>query len=91
MRIGMPEDHGLPNEILNSALLHRSDSNEITLTDVQHAALEAGVARGSNVLVLAPTSSGKTDVGLFGAGSWLIRAKKGQFGDRLWCSSLSRS
>lgn len=73
MQIGVPDDHGLPSEILGSTLLHRGNHNEVTLTDVQYAALEAGVARGSNVLALAPTSSGKTDVGFFAAAGWLAR------------------
>nr|WP_165301704.1 DEAD/DEAH box helicase [Methylorubrum zatmanii] len=68
----MPENHGLPEVILDSNLIHRDELGEIQLTDIQFEALEAGVARGNNILAVAPTSSGKTDVGLYAAGAWLV-------------------
>lgn len=73
MKDGLPEGHGLPAELLVSDLLHRDELNQFQLTDIQYAALEAGVARGKSILAVAPTSSGKTDVGLFAAASWLHR------------------
>ena len=73
MKSGLPLDHGLPDELLASALLYRDTDGQILLTDVQFAALEAGVAIGKNIIALAPTSSGKTDVGLFAAAGWLSR------------------
>ncbi|AVA13754.1 DEAD/DEAH box helicase [Sphingopyxis sp. MG] len=73
MKFGLPEGHGLPPELLASGLLHRDEFGEYQLTDVQYAALEAGVASGTSILAVAPTSSGKTDVGLFAAASWLHR------------------
>lgn len=71
MKSGLPDGNGLPAEILASGLLHRDALNLVQLTDIQYAALEAGVARGVNILAVAPTSSGKTDIGLFAAASWL--------------------
>lgn len=73
MKTGLPDGHGLANEILVSNLLHRGEDNEFQFTDIQYAALEAGVAKGKSILAVAPTSSGKTDVGLFAAASWLHR------------------
>ena len=71
MRSGLPENHGLPDVLMESNLIHRDQFGEIQLTDIQFEALEAGVARGESVLAVAPTSSGKTDVGLYAAGAWL--------------------
>jgi len=77
MKTGLPLDHGLPAEVLASSLVHRDQSNEIVLTDIQHASLEAGVALGKSIIAIAPTSSGKTDVGLYAAASWLLRGLAG--------------
>lgn len=73
MRTGLPVNHGLPPELLASSLLHRDELNQVSLTDVQFAALESGVAVGRNILAIAPTSSGKTDVGFYAASGWLHR------------------
>ena len=73
MRIGLPPNHDLAPEVLGSSFLHRDELNQVSLTDVQFAALEAGVAVGRNILAIAPTSSGKTDVGLYAAAGWLHR------------------
>jgi len=51
--------------------MHRDGDGQIELTDIQYEALEYGVAKGKNLLAVAPTSSGKTEVGLFAAASWL--------------------
>jgi helicase len=71
MRTGLPDAHGLPGPIVASGLVHRDDAGNIELTNIQYSALEHGLARGTNLLAVAPTSSGKTDVGLFAAASWL--------------------
>lgn len=41
------------------------DAGKPALSDVQYSALEAGVARGESLLVVSPTSTGKTQVGLW--------------------------
>lgn len=70
MKTTLPDDHGLPPRLLKTCLL-RQVKGTWSLTDVQHAALEHGVGRGASALIVAPTSSGKTDVGLLAAASWL--------------------
>jgi helicase len=42
-----------------------SDDDGPALTDAQHAALHAGVGRGESVLVVSPTSTGKTQIALW--------------------------
>lgn len=73
MKVGLPENHGLPPEYLASNLIHRNQRGEIELTDIQYEALEVGIANGVSVLAVAPTSSGKTDVGLYAGAAWLHR------------------
>nr|WP_281720942.1 DEAD/DEAH box helicase [Nitrosomonas nitrosa] len=70
MKEGLPANHGLPPTLVDSAIFHRADG-VVTLTDVQAEALAAGVGRGANILALAPTSSGKTHIGIVGMASWL--------------------
>lgn len=70
MKTGLPEGHGLSDSIVASPILHRSGTGIVELTDVQYEALELGVAKGQSIVAIAPTSSGKTDVGLFAAASW---------------------
>jgi helicase len=71
MRSGLPEGHGLSERVLQSSFVHRDDDGSPNLTDIQYEALVAGVAIGENLLAVAPTSSGKTDVGYFAALGWL--------------------
>ncbi|MCJ2041953.1 DEAD/DEAH box helicase [Methylobacterium sp. J-059] len=71
MKNGLPANHGLSAAYLASNLTYRNTSGEIELTDIQYEALLAGVTNGTSVLAVAPTSSGKTDVGLYAAASWL--------------------
>ncbi|OSR64806.1 putative helicase HelY [Pseudomonas syringae pv. actinidiae] len=63
MKDFLPEGHGLSQPVL-SGLVFREDGN-ISLTDVQHKALEQGVACGKSMLVVSPTSTGKTLIGLW--------------------------
>ncbi|WP_296016311.1 DEAD/DEAH box helicase [uncultured Agrobacterium sp.] len=71
MKIGLPENHGLSSNLLSGPLLKRGASGDIELTDIQFEAFNAGIAEGQSVLAIAPTSSGKTDIGLIAASSWL--------------------
>ena len=70
MKDRLPPRHGLSATILNSKLIHRQQ-NELSLTDAQFEALGAGVALGSSILLVSPTSTGKTEVGLIGIAAWL--------------------
>ncbi|WP_363350169.1 DEAD/DEAH box helicase [Methylocystis echinoides] len=72
MKYELPSSHGLPHEIVsNPELVPRTAEGDPSLTDVQFAALEAGVARGASLLVVAPTSTGKTLIGIWALASWL--------------------
>ncbi|PWD67082.1 DEAD/DEAH box helicase [Pectobacterium parmentieri] len=62
MKYGIPVDSGLDDDTLSS-LFYR-DKGQYSLTDVQYDSLEKGVGRGGSVLVVSPTSTGKTLVGL---------------------------
>jgi helicase len=72
MRFSLPDQHGLADHVLDDAiLLPRAEDGSPSLTDVQFEALSAGVARSESVLVVAPTSTGKTLIGIWGLKSWL--------------------
>ncbi len=73
MKFSLPADHGLPNALLgDSELVPRTKEGAPSLTDVQHEALKQGVARGESMLVVAPTSTGKTLVGVWALSSWIF-------------------
>ena len=61
MKHDLPTDHGLPDFVMSDRrLMPRRKDGKVSITDVQHAGLEAGIARGANLLIVAPTSTGKT-------------------------------
>lgn len=71
MKDSLPANHGFPEQSLPlDKLLFREDG-ELSITDVQWEALNNGVCRGENMLVLAPTSTGKTQIGVWAMASWL--------------------
>ena len=70
MQDHLPTNHGLTPVLLNSSLIHRLQGG-VSITDAQFDALDTGVATGTSVLLVSPTSSGKTEVGLIGIGAWL--------------------
>jgi len=69
MREGVPVAHGLAREVLENPALMPSASGNPLLTDIQYEALEHGVARSQSAIISAPTSTGKTLIGL-----WTIAA-----------------
>ena len=72
MKTSLPPNHGLPRAIADrDALLFRQHGTP-HLTDVQWEALNAGIGRGDSVLALAPTSTGKTQIGIWALVSWLF-------------------
>lgn len=71
MKFELPEKHGISEKILSSPIIYRGDDGEVSLTDAQYGGIEHGVARGESILLIAPTSSGKTEVGLLAVASWL--------------------
>lgn len=70
MRQDLPENHGL-DESVQLALIHRVDGRP-SITDVQYDALSVGIGRGESVLVLAPTSTGKTQIALWAMAKRLL-------------------
>lgn len=69
MKYHLPENHSLSTEILSRLVF--KEKEEYALSDVQFAALDAGVGRGESVLVASPTSTGKTHIALWAIASSL--------------------
>ncbi|MDO8373868.1 MAG: DEAD/DEAH box helicase [Polaromonas sp.] len=63
MKYEFPENHGLPDSIGKHLLFW--EEGKPALSDVQHASLAAGIGRGESMLVVSPTSTGKTLIGLW--------------------------
>ncbi|MFA6922290.1 MAG: DEAD/DEAH box helicase [Gallionella sp.] len=63
MKYHLPEHHGLSKSIVND-LVFKEDENP-ALTDAQYEALDAGVGRGESLLVVSPTSTGKTQIAVW--------------------------
>jgi helicase len=63
MKYQLPNDHGLSDEIVSSLVYREGD--EPALTDAQYAALETGLGNGESVLVVSPTSTGKTQIAVW--------------------------
>src|SRR5688572_10920051 len=76
MQTGLPTNHGLSNEIMRIDGLLPGGADPC-LTDVQYEALELGVARGESVLVSAPTSTGKTLIGLWTLARTVVDGSRG--------------
>lgn len=72
MKYELPASHGLSGA-LEQHLLFRGAEGQPAVSDVQHEALAAGVARGESVLVVSPTSTGKTQIALWAIASGLER------------------
>src|SRR5262245_25854986 len=70
MKTALPQGHGLSARLLKTELI-RTVNDTPSLTDAQYSSLKAGAAKKRSLLVIAPTSSGKTDIGLYDAASWL--------------------
>lgn len=72
MKYELPSNHGL-SATLEKHLLFRDPSGAPAVSDVQYEALTAGVARGESVLVVSPTSTGKTQIALWAIASGVER------------------
>lgn len=70
MKYEFPVNHSLTQKVIEK--LSRFD-DDLALTDAQFGALEVGVGRGESVLVVSPTSTGKTLIGLWGIAENLER------------------
>ena len=63
MKYKLPENHSLSASIIGNLVF--KEGERYALSDIQFAALEAGVARGQSALVVSPTSTGKTQIALW--------------------------
>lgn len=63
MKYELPANHSLSERIV-STLVYTEDGAP-ALTDAQYAALEAGLGAGVSVLVVSPTSTGKTQIAVW--------------------------
>ncbi len=64
MKYELPINHGLSEQIVNT-LIFTDDNGKPSLTDAQYAALESGLGKGKSVLVVSPTSTGKTQIAVW--------------------------
>lgn len=72
MKYALPADHGM-SVLIAQHLLFRDGDGGPAVSDVQYEALSAGVARGESVLVVSPTSTGKTQIALWAIASGIER------------------
>ncbi|MGC0989991.1 DEAD/DEAH box helicase [Pantoea agglomerans] len=77
MRYGLPTNCGLEEAMFNR-LFHR-EGDDICLTDVQYDSLEQGVGRGESILVVSPTSTGKTLIGTIALTKGIIEGHNAVF------------
>lgn len=63
MKFGLPKEHGLSKSIIENLVF--TDGETPALSDIQNEALEAGVGLGRSLLVVSPTSTGKTQIALW--------------------------
>jgi len=63
MKYALPENHALSDSVVDNLVFKEGD--QPALSDAQFAALQAGVGRGESVLVVSPTSTGKTQIALW--------------------------
>ena len=71
MKNSLPSNHGLSIDLLDNPSMVFREGGLFSLTDIQSAALEAGIGRENSVLALAPTSTGKTQIGIWALASWI--------------------
>ena len=75
MRHSLPPSHGLPDNLLQDPAVVFREGTAPSLTDIQWEALNSGISRGESVLAVAPTSTGKTQIGIWGLASWIAANK----------------
>ncbi|AZZ92555.1 DEAD/DEAH box helicase [Hahella sp. KA22] len=63
MKYKLPSSHALSEKIIANLMFNENDS--LILTDAQYAALEAGLGKGESLLILSPTSTGKTQIAVW--------------------------
>jgi helicase len=63
MKYHFPEHHNLSSSIATNLVFQ--EGGNPALTDAQYEALDAGVGRGESLLVVSPTSTGKTQIAVW--------------------------
>jgi helicase len=63
MKYQLPGCHNLSDSILKALVF--SQNGTYSLTDIQYESLDAGVGRGESILVVSPTSTGKTQIAVW--------------------------
>lgn len=63
MKYELPDEHGLSDQTVENLVFR--ENGDYSLTDAQFSALKAGVGRGESVLVVSPTSTGKTQIAIW--------------------------
>lgn len=63
MKYELPIKHGLSDQVVSTLVF--TENGEPSLTDAQYAALEAGLGNGESMLVVSPTSTGKTQIAVW--------------------------
>ena len=63
MKFEFPDNHGLSDATAKQLVFR--DAENPALSNAQFAALDAGVGRGESLLVVSPTSTGKTQIALW--------------------------
>ncbi|EKN4036974.1 DEAD/DEAH box helicase [Yersinia enterocolitica] len=64
MKYGIPINSGLKEKTVTCLFYKDKQHGQYSLTDVQYESVEKGVGRGESMLVVSPTSTGKTLIGL---------------------------
>lgn len=63
MKYQFPESHALSDKIINTLVY--KENNAPSLTDAQYEALNSSLGTGNSVLVVSPTSTGKTQIAIW--------------------------
>ncbi|WP_437557541.1 DEAD/DEAH box helicase [Acidithiobacillus sulfuriphilus] len=63
MKFELPDNHGLSQLVIDKLVFH--EDGKPALTDAQFGALQTGVGRGDSMLVVSPTSTGKTQIAIW--------------------------
>lgn len=63
MKYELPENHGLSETTISHLVF--KDEGSPAVSNAQYAALNSGIGRGESMLVVSPTSTGKTQIALW--------------------------
>ncbi|MES9854747.1 MAG: DEAD/DEAH box helicase [Candidatus Thiodiazotropha sp. L084R] len=63
MKYELPAEHSLSDKIVSDLIF--KENGFVSLTDAQYSSLEAGLGKGESLLVLSPTSTGKTQIAVW--------------------------